>query len=271
MTGARLDRATSPEIRDRAARGGSTLLVPLGATEQHGPHLPLGTDSDIATALARDAAARIPGAVVGPTLPYGSSGEHQDFAGTLSIGAAATELVLVELGRSASDTFDRLLFVNAHGGNLAPLAAAVERLRGEGRDARAWSPRFGGDAHAGRTETSLMLALDAAERGRPFPPPADRGRPNPPIAPLRSTAPVGAPERTTAVREGVAEVGNDAPLAELIGRLRAEGVRAVSPNGVLGDPTGASAAEGRALLAAALEDLCATVRAWTTAGVEVAS
>jgi mycofactocin system creatininase family protein len=219
---------------------GRLLIVPLGATEQHGPHLPLGTDSTIAVALAEAAAARTPDVVVAPLLPYGSSGEHQDFPGTLSIGAAATELVLVELGRSASGTFDRLLFVNAHGGNAAPLAAAVERLRAEGRDVRAWSPRWGGDAHAGRTETSVMLALDA-ERG---PPPGQR------------TIAVG--------REPADQVesGNDAPLSELIGRLRAEGVRAVSPNGVLGDPTGATAAEGRALLAAAIGDLCATLAGW---------
>ncbi|MBS1677366.1 MAG: mycofactocin biosynthesis peptidyl-dipeptidase MftE [Actinobacteria bacterium] len=268
----RLADATWPEVEALAAAA-STLLVPLGATEQHGPHLPLGTDATIAVALAAAAAAAVPGAIVAPVLPYGSSGEHQDFAGTLSIGAAATELVLVELGRSAAETFDRLLFVNAHGGNAAPVAAAVTLLREEGRDVRAWSPRFGGDAHAGRTETSLMLALDTArERGRPSQPPSDRGRPNPPIAPVRTTAdggaPVrttadgGAPVRTTAVREEWAAAGNTAPLAELIDDLRDGGVRVVSPNGVLGDPAGASAEEGRALLAAAVEDLCATLHAW---------
>ncbi|OJU81523.1 MAG: mycofactocin system creatininase family protein [Solirubrobacterales bacterium 70-9] len=218
----RLAGASWPEVEARAAAAPTTLLVPLGATEQHGPHLPIGTDTAIAVALAEAAADRVPGTFVAPALPYGSSGEHQDFAGTLSIGATATELVLIELGRSATETFDRLVFVNAHGGNFAPLAAAVDRLRFEARDARAWSPRFGGDAHAGRTETSLMLALADGE--------------------------------PTAVR------GNDAPLGELIEQLRTEGVRSVSPNGVLGDSTGASAAEGRALLAAAAEDLCATVR-----------
>jgi creatinine amidohydrolase len=209
--------ATWPEVE---AAGPTLLLVPLGATEQHGPHLPLGTDTTIALALATMAATGLPGASVAPPLAYGSSGEHQDFPGTISIGAEATELVLVELGRSACETFDRLLFVNAHGGNAAPLAAAVARLREEGRDARAWSPRFGGDAHAGRTETSLMLAL--AE-----------------------------------VRSDLAAAGNDAPLAELIDRLRTEGVRPVSPNGVLGNPEGASAAEGHALLAAASARLSA--------------
>jgi creatinine amidohydrolase len=225
--------ATWPDVE--AAPGLRTLLVPLGATEQHGPHLPLGTDTAIATALAEAAAERVAGAVIAPALPYGSSGEHQDFAGTLSIGTAATELVLVELARSATETFDRVLFVSGHGGNAAPLAAAVALLQAEGRDVRAWSPRWGGDAHAGRTETSLMLAL-AGRSGRR----------------LLSYA-------EQATTGGPADGGNDTPLAELIDRLRAEGVRAVAPNGVLGDPTGASAAEGDALLDHATEALCTTL------------
>jgi creatinine amidohydrolase len=223
-----LHAASWPEVRACALVVPPTLLVPLGATEQHGPHLSLGTDSTIAVALAEAAATRRTDALVAPLLPYGSSGEHQAFAGTLSIGAAATELVLVELGRSASETFERLLFVNAHGGNAEPLAAAVARLREEGRDVRAWSPRWGGDSHAGRTETSLMLTLGD-------------------------------------VRTSQIEPGNDAPLTELIGQVRAEGVRAVSPNGVLGDPTGASAAEGRALIDAAVDELCAMLASWSAA------
>ena len=157
--------------------------------------------------------------LVAPTLPYGSSGEHADFAGTLSIGQQALELVLVELARSHGGP---VLFVCAHGGNAEPVAAALRRVE----NARAWFPRWGGDAHAGRTETSLMLAL----------------------APSR----VG-PERPA---------GNVEPLIDLLPRLRAEGVRAVSENGVLGDASGASAEEGHALLAAAIEDLVAFVDAW---------
>jgi mycofactocin precursor peptide peptidase len=217
----RLADETWPEVEAGAA---GTLLVPLGATEQHGPHLPLGTDTAIAVALAEAAAERMADAVVAPALPYGSSGEHQDFAGTLSIGATATELVLIELARSATETFPRVLFVNAHGGNAAPLAAALARLRDEGRDVRAWSPRWDGDAHAGRIETSLMLALGGAQ-------------------------------------PDLAEAGNAAPLAQLIDGLRRDGVRALAPNGVLGDPGGASAVEGRELLAAAVDDLCAAIGA----------
>ncbi|MGO9028996.1 MAG: mycofactocin biosynthesis peptidyl-dipeptidase MftE [Acidimicrobiales bacterium] len=201
------------------------LLVPLGSTEQHGPHLPLGTDTSIAMAVASAAAARLPGSVVAPAVAYGSSGEHQSFQGTLSIGAAATELLLVELGRSAGATFAQVVLVSTHGGNAEPVQRAVARLRDEGRKVRAWGPRWEGDAHAGRTETSLMLVI--------------------------------APEQ---VRLGAAAAGDTRPLASLLPELRAGGVRSVSPNGVLGDPTEATPKEGRELLQAAVDQLVAFVR-----------
>jgi mycofactocin precursor peptide peptidase len=197
---------------------GDLLVVPLGATEQHGPHLPLGTDTIIANALAASL-----DAVVAPALPYGSSGEHAGFAGTLSIGREALITVLVELVRSTG--FARVLFVSAHGGNAEPLTAAVRQLRDEGHAVWAWSPSFDGDAHAGRTETSLLLALEPRLVGE------------------------------------AREPGNTEPLSALLPRLREGGVRAVAPNGVLGDPAGASEEEGRALLAAAIADLRAFVDA----------
>ena len=101
MTGG-LAGATWPEAeRDMA---GAVLAVPVGSTEQHGPHLPLSTDTDIAVALVERLAARRHDVVAAPAVAYGSSGEHAGFAGTLSIGREATELLLVELGRSASAT-----------------------------------------------------------------------------------------------------------------------------------------------------------------------
>ncbi len=214
---------------DVAVERAQLLVIPIGATEQHGPHLPLSTDTDIAVALAVRLGERLAGVLVAPALPYGASGEHAGFPGTLSLGARATELVLLELCRSADLLATRVLLLNAHGGNAEPVAAAVALLRREGRDVRAWSPAAawrGGDAHAGRTETSVQLALDAP------------------------------------VRAGAAAPGATAPLVGLLPALRAHGVRAVSPNGVLGDPTGASAAEGRALLDAASDELLASVTGW---------
>jgi creatinine amidohydrolase len=209
------------------APAATVLAVPIGATEQHGPHLPLSTDTEIAVALARGLADLRPDVVVAPALAYGSSGEHDGFAGTLSIGRDAVEVVLVELVRSASASFERVLLVCAHGGNAAPLRAAERRLRDEGRDVHAWLPHWSSDAHAGRLETSLMLAI--------------------------------APER---VRVQDAAVGATAPLAELMPQLVESGVRAVSPNGVLGDPAGASADEGRDLLAAEVALLVGAVERW---------
>lgn len=203
--------------------GERVLLVPLGATEQHGPHLPLSTDTDVAVAVCRRAAAARPGVLVAPALPYGSSGEHAGFPGTLSIGQAALEHVVVELVRSA-DTFAGVVLASGHGGNAGPLARAVAVLHGEGRRVAAWFPSGWVDAHAGRSETSLLLAVDAG-----------------------------------AVRRERAGVGNRTPLADLLPALRAGGVAAVSPNGVLGDPTGASADEGDALLRQMVDDLLATV------------
>jgi creatinine amidohydrolase len=218
------DQSTWVEMAQRAVSG-AILLLPVGSTEQHGPHLPLTTDTDIALAVAIGAAQRVDRLVVAPPLAYGSSGEHQGFAGTLSIGRDATELVLVELVRSAGVDFRRVVMVCAHGGNSVPLGRALARLTAEGRAVTAWSPPWSGDLHAGRTETSVMLAVDP-------------GR----------------------VRIDRAEAGDPRPSATLLPLLRSQGVRGISANGVLGDPTGASADEGHRLLALAIDDLVEMVQ-----------
>ena len=212
---------------EAAERRDAVLVVPIGSTEQHGPHLPLSTDTDVASAVAALVAATRSDVVVAPALPYGASGEHAGFAGTLSIGQEALELVVVELVRSATASFGRVLVLSGHGGNAEALARAVRLLRSEDRDVRAWSPRWRGDAHAGRTETSVQLAL--------------------------------APDR---VRASLAEAGATASLVELLPDLRERGVIGVSPNGVLGDPTGAAAEQGRRLLEQAAGDLSALLDGW---------
>lgn len=217
-----LGELTFPEVPS-----GPTLVVPLGSTEQHGPHLPLDTDTRIAAAVAAEVARRL-GHLLAPAMPYGAAGEHRGFAGTISIGTEVLRTVLVEYGRSVSDWADRVVFVNGHGGNLEALRAAVGLLRAEGREA-AWvgTGTPGGDAHAGHTETSLLLHL--------------------------------SPELVRS-RDGV--TGNAAPLAELLPALRVGGVSAVSPSGVLGDPGSADAAAGRSYLAAVVADCAARLSRW---------
>ena len=234
-----LSSSTWPEIA-----GGSLLVVPVGATEQHGPHLPLDTDTAVATELAsRLVSARVD-TVLAPALAYGASGEHQGFAGTLSIGAEVLQSVLVELVRSA-DHLAGTVLVSGHGGNAVPLRHAVVRLEAEGRRVMSWSPtaavlagaapdmtaRLAGDHHAGLVETSIMLAL-RPESVRPW---------------SAAAAPVVA------------------LLAELMPGLVRDGVIGVAPDGVLGDPSGASAEMGRRWLSALAADLVQQVADWEAA------
>ena len=153
------------------------LVVPLGAVEQHGPHLPLTTDTAVATAAAEAATGLVEGALLAPALAYGASGEHEGFPGTISLGTEALTGLLVEYARSACRWAGRVLVVNGHGGNLDALRSAVPLVRGEGRDV-AWFPCgfADGDAHAGRTETSLMLHVEPAGFGRTAPSPGRRRR-----------------------------------------------------------------------------------------------
>ncbi len=199
------------------------VVVPIGSCEQHGPHLPLATDSIIAEALANDLVARRAGCLVAPTVSITASGEHQGFPGTLSIGNEAMCQVVIELVRSA-DWAQAVVLVNGHGGNAAAVDRAVTQLRAEGRRVLAWWPRVAdGDPHAGHTETSLMLAV-----------------------------------RPDLVRLEHAEPGPIPSTADLV----RSGVSALSANGVLGDPRAASAEHGAELLGRLADDLARAVDEW---------
>jgi creatinine amidohydrolase len=138
------------------------------------------------------------------------------------------ELVVLELVRSASRWVERTVLISGHGGNAAALRGAERRLRAEERAVLTWMPDTeDGDAHAGRVETSLLLAL--------------------------------APGH---VRVDRLAPGNRTGLSELMATIRERTVRSVSPNGVLGDPRGASAAEGHDLLERMGDELGQAVARW---------
>ena len=209
------------------------LVIPVGSTEQHGPHLPLDTDTRIAAAVARAVAERLahadgPDWMLAPAVGYGASGEHEDFPGTVSIGTSALRLLLLEFGRSASKWASRIVFVNGHGGNVDALAAAAALLRYEGREV-GWSPCTveNADAHAGHTETSVLLHISPDD--------------------------VWTDERLP---------GNSAPLAELMPRMRRGGIAAISELGVLGDPTTATAAEGAHIFAEMVDGCVGRIMRW---------
>lgn len=228
-----LGNSTSRQLHHTLAEQTPALIVPVGSTEQHGPHLPLDTDTRIAAAVADALITTLrdedgAGWTVAPAVGYGASGEHEGFAGTVSIGTPVLTELLTEFARSACRWASRVVFVNGHGGNVEALRRSVSLLRYEGRDV-AWlsCTSRNADAHAGHTETSVLLHI--------------------------------SPE---AVRQDDLVPGNRAPLSELMPQMLRGGVAAVSSLGILGDPTTATAVEGRRIFAEMVDACAVRVRRW---------
>ncbi|MEZ5865353.1 MAG: creatininase family protein [Geminicoccaceae bacterium] len=170
-------RLTAARLRERAAAN-AILILPVGATEQHGPHLPVMVDSRIVRAVAIDAARRIAllePAVVAPALPFGLSEHHVSIGGALTLDLATYAAVLGCLCDSAiRQGFRRIFILNGHGGNAAALEAIVGSLTIEHRlpiaTAAYWRiaetaiaailERQAGVLHACEAETSMMMALE---------------------------------------------------------------------------------------------------------------
>jgi creatinine amidohydrolase len=223
-----LDRLTWPEVRDELARGRDTVVIAFGATEQHGEHMPLATDALLGDELARRVAERL-GAFCAPTVRVGCSRHHLAFPGTLSVEDATFHAIVADLvGSLARGGFRRVVLLATHGGNFAPLGAAVDALGADPEievvaltdvsvllqvaaagEAEHGVPVAEGGLHAGEWETSLLLACQPG-----------------------------------LVNMDRAQAGYTGDPQAAIGALFDAGVESLADNGVIGDPARASAAHG---------------------------
>lgn len=231
-----LAELSGPAVASRLTAG-SIVVLPTGAIEHHGPHLPLVTDAliaeEVATAAVASAAATGLDVWQLPTLVYTKSDEHHWAPGTMWLGTEALLATLVDLGRSIAATPARtLVFLNGHGGNTALLQVANRELRRRfglrtfsmaagvqhaGRGVDGEPDESGLGIHAGYSETSVVLHL------------------RPDLVDL-SLAERNVPEHLAAP----GRIGfNGAPVS--FGWLSDD----FGPSGVIGDPTGSTADAGR--------------------------
>lgn len=234
----RLEFMSFEEVSAALARGASTVLIPCGAVEQHGPHLPLCMDADHADALAARVARRLGNALIAPTIKVGCSAHHLVFPGTISLRPETFEAICLDYCTSlAQHGFRRILLFSGHLGNCPALRDMLPRLRRQVPqdveieafvDSIAWIDTWrravaeaGGDpnavgGHADIAETSLMMCL-----------------------------------RPDSVRRGRFEAGRLGELSEeQLQSMWKNGIRSVSENGILGDPRGSTVQIGERCLEA---------------------
>ncbi len=238
MTALHLDRLTWAEIKEEIQNGRETVVVPFGSTEQHGRHLPLGTDAVLGDEIGWGLADRL-GAFLAPTVRFGCSKHHLTFSGTISVGEETFRRIVSDVVDSLSGHgFQRIVLLPTHGGNFKPLAEAVANisptkgvrisaftdLAGLVSVAIESSRAFGvaaaeSGAHSGEWETSLMLAL-----------------------------------RPEQVKMDRADVGFVGELSEIMSKVF-DGIQNLDQNGVLGDPRPATAEAGKKYLEDIIEYL----------------
>jgi creatinine amidohydrolase len=245
----RLELMTYKDVSAALKAGFDTVLVPCGAVEQHGPHLPLCMDADHAEALAEQIATRLARTLIAPTIKVGCSSHHMAFPGTISLRPETFEAICLDYCVSlARHGFSRILFFSGHIGNFPMLRDMLTRLResvGERVridaffDSELWMNTWreavalgGGDAaavagHADIAETSLMMRI-----------------------------------RPESVRTELFEPGHlGMPTQAQLKLMWQNGISSVSPNGILGDPRGSTVAIGDSCLEHIASLLVASFRA----------
>ena len=227
----RMEEMNWPDIKEAIKNGCTTAVLAIGSTEQHGPHLPLITDTLIGDALACRVAERLGNALQAPTIRVGMSEHHLPFPGTVSLRSDTLKAIICDYVESLKKHgFKTIILLPTHGGNFGTVRKSIEELQQKHADLKiigftdlqglidalgAFSGNYGisefeSGAHAGESETSLILALagDLVKKARYVP-------------------------------------GYVGPLGEKEMKIIFEkGMPALSEKGVLGDPTKATAEKG---------------------------
>ncbi len=217
-------------------------ILPIGSTEQHGPHAPLGTDMITASAIAEAGVERLDEQVpIGPPITVGVSAEHRQFPGTVWVSEDTFRAYVREAAKSLSTHgFDRIVLVNGHGGNVAALrevAAELTRTETAYTIPFTWFEAIDLDAtaattmgHAGPAETALLRAIDPA---------------------------LVNDDRISAAADGASD-----QWGEWINGINfAYDSAAFTENGVVGNPTTTDDSDGQALLDAAAQALATVLQA----------
>ncbi|MES5484903.1 creatininase family protein [Bradyrhizobium sp. INPA03-11B] len=243
---ARLELMSFEEVSAALAQGYLTVLIPCGAIEQHGPHLPLCMDADHADALATKVARHLGRTLIAPTIRVGCSAHHLALSGTISLRPETFEAICLDYCTSlARHGFKRILLFSGHIGNFPVLHNILPRLRhgvppgveiDAFCDSIAWIDRWrsavrdaGGDpnavgGHADIAETSLMMRL-----------------------------------RPESVRLDRFEIGHLGALSEeQLQMMWKSGIQSVTRNGIIGDPHGSTVTIGERCLAAIADLLAAS-------------
>lgn len=163
----RLEEMTWPEVRDRIAAGATTVLIPIGGTEQNGPHMVLGKHNVRARVLADEIAKKLGNAVVAPVVSYVPDEGHMKYPGTISIGDAAFEAMLEGAARSFKrHGFRDIVLLGDHGGYRQDLQRVAAKLNREWKGSHvrvhALAEYYRAADHAGAADTSLAMAVDKA-------------------------------------------------------------------------------------------------------------
>ena len=244
-----LEEMTWPEVEAALAGGSTSVVVAVGAIEQHGPHLPLLVDAARGDRLALEVARRLGRSLVGPTIRVGCSEHHMGFPGTISVTTDTLKAICVDyVGSLARHGFRTVYLVPSHGGNFAPLAAMLDELRAAG------APDCAVHAY---TDLLEFVGLWQGAVREVAPGLDDRVGGHADIAESSEMLCI----RPDLVREELAAPGALVSFDDSVAkRIFDDGFRTVTPNGILGDARGMSREIGDLCIARVAEGVAAALR-----------